>query len=72
MRKNYILYRSVCELEIQILLAGDLDSMAKRELGTVKKRPCRSRKNVKVADKFVKKQTLESLTPWILGPSSPT
>jgi hypothetical protein len=29
-------------------------------------------KNVKGADKVFRKQTLESLTPGILGPSSPT
>ncbi len=29
-------------------------------------------KNVKNADKIFRKQTLESLTPGILGPSSPT
>ena len=45
-----ISYGSVCELETQILLAGDLD----------------------LADKVFRKQTLESLTPGILGPSSPT
>jgi len=32
----------------------------------------RNQKNVKSADKVFKKQTLESLTPGILGPSSPT
>ena len=44
---------SVCELETQILLAGDL-------------------KGVKGIDKVFREQTLESLTPGILGPSSPT
>jgi len=32
----------------------------------------RNRKNVEGADKVVRKQTLESLNPGILGPSSPT
>ena len=32
----------------------------------------RNRKDVKGADKVFRKQTLESLTPGILGPSSPT
>ena len=41
-------------------------------IGYAKKRHCRKRKNVKVADKVFRKQTLESLTPWILGPSSST
>ncbi len=33
----YISYGSVCELETQILLAGDLDLIEKGELGTLKK-----------------------------------
>ncbi len=33
----YISYGSVCELETQILLAGDLDFIEKGELGTAKK-----------------------------------
>jgi len=50
-------------LSSQILLAGDLDLIEKRHR--------RNRKNVKGADKVFKKQTLGSLTPGILGPSSP-
>ncbi|HUV78933.1 MAG TPA: four helix bundle protein [Desulfobacterales bacterium] len=37
MLKNYISYGSVCELERQILLAGDLDLIEKSELGPLKK-----------------------------------
>ena len=33
----YISYGSVCELETQILLAGDLDLIEKGELDTLKK-----------------------------------
>ncbi len=33
----YISYGSVCELETQILLAGDLGFIGKGELGTAKK-----------------------------------
>jgi four helix bundle protein len=33
----YISYGSVCELETQILLAGDLDLIEESELGTLKK-----------------------------------
>ena len=33
----YISYGSVCELETQILLVGDLDLIEKGELGTLKK-----------------------------------
>ena len=36
-RMLYISYGSVCELETQILLAGDLDLIGKSELGTLKK-----------------------------------
>jgi hypothetical protein len=38
----------------------------------MKKRHCRNRKNVKGADKVFRKETLDSLAPGILGPSSPT
>jgi len=37
MLKNYKSYGSVCELETQILLAGDLGFIEKGELGTAKK-----------------------------------
>ena len=37
LRRLYISYGSVCELETQILLAGDLDLIKKGELGTLKK-----------------------------------
>ena len=33
----YIFYVSVCELETQVLLAGDLDLIEKGESGTLKK-----------------------------------
>jgi len=36
-RMLYISYGSVCELETQILLAGDLDLIEKGELGTLNK-----------------------------------
>jgi four helix bundle protein len=35
-RMLYISYDSVCELETQILLAGDLDLIEKDELGALK------------------------------------
>ena len=37
MLKNYKSYGSVCELETQILLAGDLGFIEKGELGAAKK-----------------------------------
>jgi hypothetical protein len=68
----YISYGSVCELEPQILSAWDLDFIEKGELSTIKKDIAANRKNVKSTDKIFRKQTLEALTPGILGPSSPT
>jgi hypothetical protein len=43
-----------------------------KTIGYINKRYCGNRKNVKSADKISRKQTLEPLTPGILGPSSPT
>ena len=74
-----IAIQTVCELETQILLAGDLDLIENGEWDTLKKH-CRNRKNVKIADKVFRKHTscppmncgglnpcpLESLDPWIL------
>jgi four helix bundle protein len=37
MRMLYISYGSVCELETQIILAGDLDLIEKGESGTLNK-----------------------------------
>jgi len=57
------------------LLAEDLGFIAKGGLGTLKKDISeieKMLKAVKGADKVLRKQTLESLTPRILGPSSPT
>jgi hypothetical protein len=55
--------KKILKKRTQILLAGDLDLIEKGELGTLKKRHRRNRKNVKGADTVVRKQTLESLTP---------
>jgi len=43
-----------------------------KEQKDMKERHRRNRKNVKGANQVFIKQTLESLTPGILGPSSPT
>lgn len=51
----YISYGSVCELETQILLAGDLGLIEKGDLGKVKRGYRRDRKNVKSADKVFRK-----------------
>jgi len=44
----YISYGSVCELETQILLAGDLDLIEKGELGTLSKAIAEIEKMLKV------------------------
>jgi hypothetical protein len=49
-----------------------LNLIEKGELGVTKKDIAANQKNVKSADQVFRKQTLESLTPGILGPSSPT
>jgi len=54
-RMLYISYGSICELEAQILLAGDLDLIEKGESGKLKKRLRKNRKNVKGADYVSKK-----------------
>jgi len=51
----YISYGSICELEAQILLAGDLDLNETGESGKLKKRLRKNRKNVKGADYVSKK-----------------
>ena len=52
-------------------MAGDLGFIEKDELGTIKKGIAENERMLKSADKIYKKQTSESLTPGILGPSSP-
>jgi len=61
----YISYGSVCELETQILLAGDLDLIEKGELGKLNKNIVEIKKNVESPDKVFRKQTLESLDPLL-------
>ncbi len=70
-RMLYISYGFFCELETQILLAGDLGLLDKGELVTAKKVVAEIERMLKALIKS-RKQTLESLTPGILGPSSPT
>jgi hypothetical protein len=81
-RMLYISYGSVCELETQILLAGDLGFIEKGELGTAKKDIAEIERILKALIKSLENKPLvdESLTrsaelaasPGILGPSSPT
>ena len=67
-RMLYISYGSVCELETQILLAGDLDFIEENDLGVAKR-------NIAEIERMLKAliQSLENkpLNPWILGPCSP-
>jgi four helix bundle protein len=54
----YISYGSVCELETQILLAGDLDLIEKSELGTLKKDIAEIERMLKVLIKSSKDRPL--------------
>ncbi len=65
----YISYGSVCELETQILLAGDLDLIEKGELGTLNKAIAEIERMLKA---LIKSLENKHLNPWILEPSSPT
>ena len=83
----YISYGSVCELETQILLAGDLGCIEKGELGTAKKDIAETETRLKALITFLEIKNLHFfkakaaiLDPWhllkataaILGPFSPT
>ncbi|MEE8551863.1 MAG: four helix bundle protein [Desulfobacterales bacterium] len=62
-RMLYISYGSVCELETQILLAGDLGFIDKGELGTAKKDIAEIEKMLK---ELIKSQENKHLNPWTL------
>jgi hypothetical protein len=64
MRMLYISYGSVCELETQIILAGDLDLIEKGESGTLNKGIAEIESNVEIADKVFGKQNPESFEPF--------
>ncbi len=57
-RMLYISYGSVCELETQILLAGDLDLIEKSELGTLKKDIPEIERMLKALIKFLENKSL--------------
>jgi len=61
-RMLYISYGSVCELETQILLAGDLDLLEKGELSKLKKDITEIERMLKALIKSLEK-TLEPLNP---------
>jgi four helix bundle protein len=62
-RMLYISYGSVCELETQILLAGDLDLIEKGELGTVNKDIAEIERMLKA---LIKSLENKPLNPWTL------
>jgi four helix bundle protein len=62
-RMLYISYGSVCELETQILLAGDLDLLEKGELSKLKKDITEIERMLKALIKSLEKKPLN---PWTL------
>ena len=64
-QKSYESYGSVCELETQIWLAGDLSLIGKGELDKPNKAIAEIERMLKALI-ISWKQTLESLTPWPL------
>ncbi|MBW2571752.1 MAG: four helix bundle protein [Deltaproteobacteria bacterium] len=72
----FISYGSVCELETQILLAGDLDLIEKGELGTLKKDIAEIERMLKALIKSLKNKPLvgvkrRSRQRGILDPLNP-
>jgi hypothetical protein len=66
----YISYGSVCELETQILLSGDLELIEKGELDKLKRAVEESERMLKALIKSLENKplnpgTLESLTPLL-------
>ena len=64
-RMLYIAYGSVCELETQILLSGDLELIKEDVLGAVKKEIEEVERMLKA---LIKSLENKPLNPWILGP----
>ena len=62
-RMFYISYGSVCELERQILLAGDLDLIKKGEWGTLKKDTAKIERMLKA---MIKSLENKPWNPWTL------
>ncbi len=61
MLKNYKSYGSVCELETQILLAGDLGLVKKGVLGKLKKNIAEIERMLKA---LIKSLENKPLNPW--------
>ena len=62
-RMLYIFYGSVCELETQILLAGDLGFIEKGELGTAKKDIAEIERMLKALIESLENKHLTGLLP---------
>ena len=67
-RMLYIAYGSVCELETQILLAGDLDLIDKGEWGVLKKDIAEIERMLKALIKSLENRRLTPGTPDSLNP----
>jgi four helix bundle protein len=59
-RMLYISYGSLCELETQILLAGDLDFISKRDLGPIKEAISENERILKVLIKSLENKRVPS------------
>jgi four helix bundle protein len=64
-RMLYISYGSVCELETQILLAGDLDLIEKGELGTLKEDIAEIERMLKALIKSLENKPLNPRPPFL-------
>jgi hypothetical protein len=64
----YISYGFVCELETQVLLAGDLDLIEKGELGTLNRDLVEIERMLKTLIKFLKNKPLNPRTLGSLDP----
>ncbi len=64
-RMLYISYGSVCELETQILLAGDLDLIEKGELGKLKKDIAEIERMLKALIKSLENKPLNPRPPFL-------
>ncbi len=71
MRFLYIAYGSVCELETQTMLSGDLGYIEKERLQKLRDKIAEVERMLKALIKTLKK-TLEPLNPGLLGPCAPT
>ena len=67
-RMLYISYGSACELETQVLLAGDLDLIDKGELGTLKRDIAEIERMLKA---LIKSLENKPLNPWPLESLDP-